>query len=148
MSTLERAIEIAVSGHKGQKDKANVTYILHPLRVMFRMDTEPEMIAAVLHDIVEDTNWTLEGLWTEGFSDHIVNVIDYLTRREGETYNEFIGRLKNNKIARKVKLADLEDNMNIRRLSSITTKEIERIRKYHRAWLILSEEKNDQQGIK
>lgn len=73
MSLLERAIEIAVTAHKGQVDKANKPYILHPLRLMFKMQSENEMIAAVLHDVVEDTDWTIEKLEDEGFSEEVIS---------------------------------------------------------------------------
>lgn len=80
MATLERAIAIAVQAHQGQRDKAGAPYILHPLRLMMRMQTEAEMIAAVLHDVIEDTEWTPDGLRAEGFSAGIIEAIECLTR--------------------------------------------------------------------
>jgi (p)ppGpp synthase/HD superfamily hydrolase len=139
MATLEKAILIAVQAHQGQQDKAGEPYILHPLRVMLRMGSETEMIAAVLHDIVEDTDWAPADLRKKGFSDEVLKVVDCLTRREKENYEEFIERVKLNASARKVKLADLEDNMDIKRISKPTEKDWERLKKYHRAWLKLKE---------
>lgn len=81
---LEKAIQIAVKAHTGQVDKAGQPYIMHPLRVMFDCETETEMICAVLHDVVEDSDITLEDLRNEGFSDEVVEVIDRLSKREGE----------------------------------------------------------------
>ncbi len=137
MATLEKAILIAAQAHQGQKDKAGEPYILHPLRVMLRMDSETEMIVAVLHDVVEDSQWTMDGLRKEGFSEEVLEIVDCLTRRKEESYEEFIGRVRPNLKAKKVKLADLEDNMDMRRIEKPTEKDWERVKKYHRAWLNL-----------
>ena len=141
MATLERAILIAAQAHLGQRDKAGAPYILHPLRLMMRMESEPAMIAAVLHDVVEDSDWTLEQLRGEGFSEEVLQAVDCLTSREGEAYDEFISRAKANAVARRVKIADLEDNMNVKRIGEITPKDLARIEKYHRAWRALTQEK-------
>lgn len=140
MATLERAISIAAQAHQGQKDKAGASYILHPLRMMFRMNSKIERIVGVLHDVVEDTDWTLEDLRKEGFSEEVLNALDCLTHREGEPYEEFIKRLASNPIARRVKIADLEDNMDMKRLGNLTEKDLERLKKYHQTWLELSKE--------
>jgi (p)ppGpp synthase/HD superfamily hydrolase len=141
MATLERAILIAAQAHLGQRDKAGAAYILHPLRIMMRMESETAMIAAVLHDVVEDSDWTLERLRGEGFSEEVLQAVDCLTSREGETYDEFISRVRASAIARQVKLADLEDNMNVKRIGEITPKDLTRIEKYHRAWRALTQER-------
>ncbi len=129
---LADAIALVAEAHAKQTDKAGAPYILHPLRMMQRLETETEMIVAVLHDTVEDTHWTLKDLRAAGFSGDVVEAVDCLTRREEETYDEFIERAKSNPIARRVKLADIEDNLNITRLSEVTDKDVERLRKYHR----------------
>jgi len=90
MSTLEKAIRIAAQAHEGQRDKAGAPYILHPLRVMMKMATEAEQITAVLHDVVEDTDWTMERLRQEGFLGEILAALDCLTRKNGEEYEKFI----------------------------------------------------------
>ena len=92
MSTLERAIRIAAEAHAGQTDKAGAPYILHPLRVMMSVEGDDARIAAVLHDLVEDTPWTFEDLRTEGFSDAVIAALESLTRREGEVYLDFCRR--------------------------------------------------------
>lgn len=138
MANLERAILIAVQAHQKQQDKAGTAYILHPLRVMFGMDSETEMIAAILHDVVEDSDWTSADLRREGFSDEVLTVIDCLTRREQESYEEFIERVKLNPTACKIKIADLEDNMAIQRIGEPTDRDWERLKKYHRAWSVLT----------
>jgi (p)ppGpp synthase/HD superfamily hydrolase len=137
-ATVEDAISIAAQAHKGQTDKAGAPYLLHPLRLMLRMDSEAAMMAAVLHDVVEDTDWTLERLREEGFSDEVLEAVDCLTHREGESYPEFVERVRANPVARQVKIADLEDNMNIRRISQLGAKDLERLEKYHRAWCVLT----------
>ena len=130
---LEKAIQCAVKAHAGQKDKAGAPYILHPLRIMMKMDNQAGMIAAMLHDVVEDSSVTLSDLRAEGFSEEVIAAVDHLTRREGEAYEIFINRLRHNPLAVKVKLADLEDNMDIRRIENVTERDIERIQKYQTA---------------
>lgn len=138
MTLLERAIDIAVTYHRGKEDKGGNPYILHPLRMMCCMQTETEMIVAVLHDVVEDTDWTYEMLEAEGFPPVVIEALRCVTKRKGEDYDVFITRSLNNDIARKVKLADLEDNMDIRRIASPTQEDLERIAKYRRAWEYLT----------
>ena len=139
MSTLERAIEIATEAHAGQADKAGERYILHPLRVMAAMDSDSTRIAAVLHDVVEDTDWSLERLATEGFSPDIVRAIDALTRRDGEDYFEFVRRAKADPIASLVKVADVRDNMDMTRLRVISDRDRDRLKRYEEAMRILQD---------
>ncbi|MCU0390744.1 MAG: hypothetical protein MUE81_06465 [Thermoflexibacter sp.] len=131
---LQRAIEIAIEAHKGQTDKAGKPYILHIFQVMARSKSEDEKITALLHDVVEDTAWTLEKLEAEGFSMKIIQALDSLTKREGESYEEFIERVKENPLAIKVKINDLEDNMDIRRLRQVSENDTERLNKYLKAY--------------
>jgi len=141
MSKLEDAIIIAAEAHKGQRDKYGAPYILHPLRVMARVKTEDEMTAAILHDTVEDTEWTFDALRDAGFSEQIVEAVDCLTKRDSEYYDSLIERARRNPLARRVKIADLEDNMDVRRIAEVTAKDTERLAKYRRAWETLTEEK-------
>jgi len=139
---LEKAILLATDAHAGQKDKAGYPYILHPLRVMLNMDTESEMIVAVLHDIVEDTKITSDGLRRQGFSEEVLDAVRLLTKQDNdkEDYFAYIGQISQNPIARKVKLADLEDNMNIRRLKDedyLNDSDVGRLKKYYRAWKLM-----------
>lgn len=133
MSTLERAIAIAAEGHAGQVDKAGNPYVLHPIRVMLRLRTNEERMAGVLHDVVEDCGWSIEDLRSEGFSDAVLRAVDAVTRREGETYDEFVARAAADPIGRRVKLADLEDNCDLSRISHPVEKDFARIEKYRRA---------------
>jgi (p)ppGpp synthase/HD superfamily hydrolase len=134
MADLETAIGIAVQAHWGQKDRGGAPYILHPLRMMFRVQTEAERMAAVLHDVVEDTDWTLDALREQGFPDEVVTAVDHLTRREDESYDEFVTRAAAHPVARRVKLADLEDNMDVRRTGTLGEGDVERLGRYLRAW--------------
>ena len=135
---LEEAIALAVEAHKKQKDKSGQPYILHPLRVMFRLQSETERIVAVLHDVVEDSEITFDDLRQMGYNEEVIEALDGVTRREEETYEEFINRSQQNPISRRVKLADLEDNMDIRRLSrELTERDYKRLQRYKQAWLQL-----------
>ena len=131
---LDRAIAIAVKAHSGQKDRNGAPYILHPLRVMNRVDTDLEKIIAVLHDVVEDTGWSLETLRAEGFPHEVITAVDCLTKRKSETYEALIMRAADNRLALKVKVADLEDNMDVRRTRAITSEFAQRLDRYSRAW--------------
>lgn len=126
----KRAIEIAITAHKEQVDKARKPYILHPLRLMFKMRTESEMIAAVLHDVVEDTDWTIEKLIAEGFYEEVITAINLLTHDRKVPYKKYIDAIKTNKIALKVKLADLEDNLDIKRIAHPKFKDYARLAEY------------------
>lgn len=137
MPKLDDAILLAAQVHHGQTDRAGAPYILHPLRVMFRMETEAQRTAAVLHDVVEDSATTLDDLRRMGYSEQIVQAVDCLSRREGEDYMDLIRRAGSDPVARRVKLADLEDNMDIRRYAALDDKSIERLKRYHRAWMYL-----------
>lgn len=131
--TIERAIAIAAASHEGQKDRAGAPYVFHPLRMMLSLDTLEERMAAVLHDVVEDTPVTLEQLREEGFPQAVVEAVNALTKRKREDYEAFIRRLAPNPIARQVKLADLRDNCDLSRIAQPTEKDQERIEKYRRA---------------
>ncbi len=134
MCQLEKALAGALNVHKGQEDKAGEPYILHPLYVMAQMDDQISMIAAVLHDVVEDSELTLADLAGEGFSSEVLSIVDSLTRRPDEIYQDYIIRLKQNPAAIKIKIADLEHNMDLRRIPDPSKKDYDRVEKYHGAW--------------
>lgn len=138
MSTLERALALAAIAHEGQIDKAGAPYILHVLRVMLRLTTPEERMAAALHDVVEDCGWTLDRLRAEGFPEEVIAGIDAVTRRDSESYEEFVLRAKAHPIGRRVKMADLEDNSDLTRLSEITERDQARLDKYRRAMDMLA----------
>jgi GTP diphosphokinase / guanosine-3',5'-bis(diphosphate) 3'-diphosphatase len=133
--SLEDAIILATNAHKGQTDKANEPYILHPLRVMFTFPPYMlrERITAVLHDTLEDTELTAESLFGHGVPAECVEAIVALTysgpdKRSGMTYMEFVGRCRQNPIARQVKIADIKDNTSMERMLRLDTKTQERLR--------------------
>ena len=158
---LAKAIEIATVCHAGQFDKNNKPYILHPLRVMFKMEFKDDKITAVLHDVVEDcsaklcnelyydeiSNYILNGgespvgtrqallaLELAGFDKDIITVVDLLSKDRSFSSKEYIDRIKSNKSAIRVKLADLEDNMDYKRLPECTIEDWERFKKYRDLW--------------
>lgn len=130
MSTIERAIEIAARSHAGQIDKAGAPYIFHPLRLMMAVTTPDQKMAAVLHDIVEDTEVTFDELRAEGFSIDVVEAVMALTKKGGEARLDAAKRAAQNPIALIVKLADVTDNMNLSRIANPTEKDFARIKEY------------------
>jgi (p)ppGpp synthase/HD superfamily hydrolase len=137
MSSLSKAIQLAAQVHADQADRYGQPYILHPLRVMFRVEGDAARIAAVLHDIIEDSPFTLDDLRHEGFSEEVVTLVDHLTRREEETYEDYIARAASHPVARLIKRADLEDNMDLRRMGSVSEEDLERLQRYFKAWIRL-----------
>ena len=132
---LNKAIEIAAKAHNGQVDKGGNPYILHPLRVLNYCESGSESIkiCAILHDVVEDTDITLDDLRAEGFSEEVISALDCLTKKKDESYDDFISRVLTNEIACIVKNGDLADNMDLTRLPNPTAKDEERIKKYMEA---------------
>ena len=133
MSIIEKSLAIALEAHTGQVDKANQPYILHPIRVMNKMNNEIEMSAAILHDVVEDSSLSFEQLQEKGVSKEVVEILRHLTKPRKESYDEFIERVMKNKVAVKVKIEDIKDNMDINRLPNVTEVDLNRLQKYHRA---------------
>lgn len=140
MSQLEKAIRIALEAHAGETDKAGRPYILHPLRLMLQMETDEEMMTAVLHDVVEDSNVTFDDLRREGFPEPVLAALQLLTHdRSRVGYEDYVAAIKPNPLARKVKLADLAHNMDLRRLpAQITVLDFGRLAKYRLAWETLT----------
>ena len=130
---LDRAIAIAEQRHAGQVDKAGRPYIEHPKRVMQAMSNDGERIVAILHDVIEDTDLTLDQLAAEGFPAYVLEALDSVTRRPGETYEAFVARAATNEIGRRVKYADLRDNADLSRIAAPTAADEARTAKYYRA---------------
>ena len=128
------ALELAVEKHKNQTDKAGNPYILHPLHVMENVNSKEGKIVAILHDIIEDTDITEDYLFKIGLSKRIVDAVVALTRSEDMDYQEYIKNLGSNPLAKEVKLADLEHNMDLKRLPTLEEKDLERNRKYQIAY--------------
>jgi (p)ppGpp synthase/HD superfamily hydrolase len=138
--TLERAIALAALAHEGQIDKAGAPYILHPIRVMQAQATNDARIVAVFHDVLEDcAGWSPERLLAEGFTSQLIEALEGVTKRREEKvdYQAFVRRAGRNAISRAVKIADLRDNLDISRLSALTTEDLARINKYKAALTLL-----------
>lgn len=114
---IAKALEIAYKSHKDQVDKGGNPYILHPIRVALHCEKEEEKIVALLHDVVEDTDMTIEDLRTAGFAQDILDAIVALSKVDGEEYEQFIQRVALNDLATRVKIQDLKDNMDTSRLN-------------------------------
>ena len=140
MSTIERAAAIAMQAHADQVDKGGAPYVTHPSRVSLAVDGEEAKIVALLHDVVEDSEWTLDRLRAAGFSKAVVNAVDALTHRDREDYFDAVRRAKADPVARIVKLADLADNCDRTRLDEITEENERRLAKYAKAREMLLEE--------
>ena len=123
---------LAAKGHMGQVDKGGHPYILHPTRVMLSCKTVEEKTVAMLHDLLEDTAYTEDDLWEEGFSAEVIEAVVCLTKTEDEEYADYVERVCQNKLAARVKLADLKDNMDLNRLPGLTPKDFQRLEKYFR----------------
>ena len=134
MHIIEKSLEIALKSHIGQSDKAGKPYILHPLRLMMKMTTDEEKSAAVLHDVIEDSECTAEDLLKQGIPATVVDAVSSLTKKEGEDYEAFVERVLNKPLAARIKKADIEDNLNVLRLDGLSSKDLQRVAKYHKAW--------------
>ncbi len=133
----KRAINIAYKAHEGQLDRSGIPYIFHPMHVAEQMTTEETCIVAILHDVVEDTDVTLDELKEAGFSENVINAINLLTHRDEVPYLDYVRALKDDPIASVVKLADLNHNSDRTRLTVITKKDEQRFIKYQKAKEIL-----------
>ena len=132
-SQSEKAYEIAKRAHLGQVDKAGEDYIKHPEKVASFVKTDEEKAVAYLHDVIEDTELTLEDLHEYEFSKEVIEAVDIITKKKGEDYQSYLNSVKKNKLARAVKLADLRHNSDLTRLTKVTEKDIERKEKYQKA---------------
>jgi len=132
-----KAVKLAYEAHQGQFDKSGLPYVFHPFHLAEQMDTEETVTVALLHDVVEDTDYTLEDLRNMGFPDTVMDALTLLTHDPSVPYMEYVERLKTNPIARAVKLADLTHNSDLSRLPVVTEKDLERVEKYHIAMNLL-----------
>jgi len=137
---LEKAIALSVRAHAGQIDKSGEPYILHPLRLMLQMDSEEEMITAILHDVLEDTDVNLDDLRSLDLPESVISALELLTHDTAATsYEEYVAAIKANPLASRIKLADLAHNMDVRRLPvPLSARDWGRLEKYRRAWEFLS----------
>ena len=137
-SMVDLALSIARKAHEGQLDKAGVDYIEHPIYVASQVDTEEEKAVALLHDVIEDSPVSAEELLQAGLPETVVTAVQVLTKKKEQDYQTYLETVKKNPLARVVKLADLKHNSDLSRLSSITEKDRERLKKYKKAIDFLS----------
>ncbi len=135
---IDIALAIAKKAHAGQVDKAGVDYIQHPLYVASQVNTEQEKAVALLHDVIEDSDITAADLFASGLSNEVVTAVQILTKKKGQSYQEYLGKVKSNNLARVVKLADLKHNSDLSRLKSVTNTDYECVKKYKNAIYYLS----------
>jgi (p)ppGpp synthase/HD superfamily hydrolase len=143
MATIEKALQIAAKAHEGQKDKSGLPYILHPLRVMMRVEGEEAQMVAVLHDVIEDTSVTVADLRQAGFSEQVIAAVLCVTHQKDEPYADYVVRCKGNDVARRVKLADLEDNSRLDRILVRPQRfeaDVARLRKYVLSYKFLTDQ--------
>jgi (p)ppGpp synthase/HD superfamily hydrolase len=148
MATIGKALQIAARAHEGQFDKEGLDYILHPLRVMVAVEGEAARIVAILHDVVEDTTVTIEDLQREGFTEEVLAALRCVTHDKEEPYADYVARCKGNAIARRVKLADLEDNSRLGRTILRTDRlgpDLARIRRYVLSYKFLTDQITEEQ---
>ena len=133
------AMKLCFQAHKDQVDKSGIPYIFHPIHLAEQMKDEDTTIVALLHDVVEDTPCTLEDLSAMGFGPQIIAAIRLMTHEEGVPYLDYVAKIKENPIAKAVKLADLQHNSDLTRLDYVNEKALERVRKYGKAMKLLIE---------
>lgn len=138
LTTLETCEFIARIAHKEQIDKSGTPYIEHPLTVAKGVQTEDEKCVALLHDVLEDSNFTVEDLRTAKIPEQVIEAVETLTHKDGVSYEDYISNIKNNELARQVKMSDLKHNMDLTRLSDVTEKDLKRKEKYERAYAELA----------
>lgn len=135
----KKALKISFNAHKNQVDKSGMPYVFHPFHLAEQMDDEYSVCVALLHDVIEDTDIMIEDLKAEGFPKEVINAIELMTHSDSVPYLDYAKTIKNNSIARKVKLADLKHNSDLSRLDNIDDKALERVEKYKKAIEILQE---------
>jgi hypothetical protein len=148
MATLEIAIELAARAHAGQKDRSGLCYILHPIRVMMRQESDDARIVALLHDTLEDTDLTEQDLRTAEFSEFIIEGVKLVTHDKKEPYADFVARCAAHPLARAVKLADLEDNSRFDRTllrPATLRRDLKRMARYQLSYKFLTGQIDEQQ---
>ena len=135
----KKALKLSFEAHKNQADKSGMPYVYHPFHLAEQMETEETVIVALLHDVVEDTDYTLDDIRAMGFSDSVVEALALMTHDKSVPYMDYVAKIKSNPIAKVVKLADLKHNSDLSRLEKIDEKALKRVEKYATAIKVLSE---------
>ena len=129
----KKAMKLMFEKHKNQRDKSDIPYVFHPFHVAESMDDEVSTTVALLHDIVEDTDVSIEELTKMGFPNEVTDALKLMTHDKSDDYFDYIKKIATNPIARKVKLSDLKHNSDLSRLSEVTEKDLERVEKYKKS---------------
>ena len=135
----KKALKLCFEAHKDQLDKSGMPYVFHPFHLAEQMDTEDTTVAALLHDVVEDTDYTFEDLVSMGFSEEVITALRLLTHDDATPYMEYVAAVKSNPIAKAVKIADLKHNSDTTRLEVIDERAAKRVEKYASALALLGE---------
>ena len=135
----KKAMKLCFEAHKEQRDKSGMPYVFHPLHLAEQMPDEETTIVALLHDVIEDTSYTLEDLRNMGFENEVLDALALMTHDKSVPYMDYVARIRENRIARTVKIADLRHNSDLTRLDEIDEKARGRIEKYKAALRLLSE---------
>lgn len=138
-SLTKKALSLCFEAHKDQVDKSGLPYVFHPFHLAMEMTDELSTVVALLHDVIEDTDYTLQDLEKMGFPPAVLEAISLMTHREGVPYMEYVATIKTNPLARIVKMADLRHNSNIARVDNPTEKDYARVEKYRRAMALLEQ---------
>ncbi len=135
----KKALKLCFAAHKDQTDKSGMPYVFHPFHLAEQMPDEDTTIVALLHDVIEDTPYTLDDLRAMGFNEQVLDALALMTHDKRIPYMDYVAKIKGNKIARTVKLADLKHNSDLSRLYNVDEKAMKRIDKYRQAIALLSE---------
>lgn len=135
----KKAMKLCFEAHKNQTDKSGLPYVFHPFHVAEQMHDEKTTIVALLHDVIEDTSYTLQDLRAMGFNQEVLDAIALMTHDNNVPYMEYVAKIRENPIARTVKLADLRHNSDLTRMDEITETELKRVEKYKAAMQLLTE---------
>ena len=135
----KKAMKLCFEAHKNQTDKSGLPYVFHPFHVAEQMHDEKTTIVALLHDVIEDTSYTLQDLRAMGFNQEVLDAIALMTHDNNVPYMEYVAKIRENPIARTVKLADLRHNSDLTRMDEITETELKRVEKYKAAMRLLTE---------
>ena len=135
----KKALKLSFAAHKDQIDKSGIPYVYHPFHLAEQMDTEETVTVALLHDVIEDSDYTLDDIRDMGFPDKVVNALSLMTHDKSVPYMDYVAKIKENPIAKAVKLADLQHNSDLSRLDSVDQKALERVEKYRQAVKLLTE---------
>jgi (p)ppGpp synthase/HD superfamily hydrolase len=135
----KKALKLCFAAHKDQTDKSGMPYVFHPFHLAEQMPDEDTTIVALLHDVIEDTPYTLDDLRAMGFNEQVLDALALMTHDKRIPYTDYVAKIKGNKIARTVKLADLKHNSDLSRLYNVDEKAMKRIEKYRQAIALLSE---------